>query len=91
MVKLVALQLVQLIGARSTTRGPINQEAKAPPLPGFPHTMLSVKKVKDNMRLTFIEKLFANREIRTSVYTRYLHFKGMSYENESYLCDINCV
>ncbi len=22
---------------------------------------------------------------------RYLHFKGMSYESESYLCDINCV
>jgi hypothetical protein len=23
--------------------------------------------------------------------TRYLSFKGMSYESESYLCDINCV
>ncbi len=46
---------------------PINQKAKAPPLPGFPHTMLSVKKVKDNMRLAFIEKLFTKREIGTNV------------------------
>jgi hypothetical protein len=53
--------------------------------------MLSVKKVKDNMWLAFIEKLFTNREIGTSVQTRYLSFKGMSYESESYLCDINCV
>jgi len=43
------------------------------------------------MRLAFIEKLFTNREIRTSVQTRYLRFKGMSYESERYLCDINCV
>jgi hypothetical protein len=43
------------------------------------------------MRLTFIEKLFTNYEIRTNMQKRYLRFKGMSYENESYLCDINCV
>ncbi len=58
---------------------------------GFPHTMLNVKRVKHNMQLAFIEKLFTNCEIRTSVQTRYLRFKGMSYESESYLCDINCV
>ncbi len=67
MAKLTALQLVQLVGARSTTRGPINQEAGAPPPPSFPHTMLSVKMVKDNMRLAFIEKLFTNRKIGISV------------------------
>jgi hypothetical protein len=67
MVKLATLQLVQSIGARSTMGSSINQEAGAPPLPSFPHTMLSVKKVKDNMRLTFIEKLFTNCEIGTSV------------------------
>jgi hypothetical protein len=43
------------------------------------------------MRLVFIEKFFTNREIETSVQTRYLSFKGMSYESESYLCDISCV
>jgi hypothetical protein len=43
------------------------------------------------MRLTFIEKFFTNREIGTSVQTRYLRFKGMLHESESYLCDINCV
>jgi hypothetical protein len=53
--------------------------------------MLNVKKVKDNMRWAFIEKLFTNYEIGTNMQTRYLHFKVMSYENESYLCDINCV
>ncbi len=47
--------------------------------------------MKDNMRLAFIEKLFTNREIRTNVQTRYLRFKGMSYESERYFCDINCV
>jgi hypothetical protein len=31
------------------------------------HTMLNVKKVKDNMQLTFIEKFFTNREIGTRV------------------------
>jgi len=40
-------RLVQPIGGRSTTRGPINQEVGIPPLPGFPHTMLNVKRVKD--------------------------------------------
>jgi hypothetical protein len=67
------------------------QEARAAPPSRFPHTMLSVKKVKDNMWLAFIEKFFTNREIGTSVQTRYVRFKGMSYENESYLCDISYV
>jgi len=91
MAKLAALQLVQPVGARFMTRGPINQEAGAPPFSRFPHTMLSVKKVKDNMRLAFIEKIFTNREIGTNVQTRYLSFKGMLYKSESYLCDISCV
>jgi hypothetical protein len=73
------------------TRGSINQEAGAPPPSGFRHTMLSVKKMKDNMWLVFIEKLFTNREIGTNVQTKYLRFKGMSYKNESYLCDISYV
>jgi hypothetical protein len=71
--------------------GPINQEAGAPPPPSFPHTMLNEKKVKDNMWLAFIEKLFTNREIKTNVQTRYLSFKGMSYKSENFLCDISCV
>jgi hypothetical protein len=58
--------------------GLINQEAKAPPLPGFPHTMLSLKRVKDNMWLAFIEIFFSNYEIKISMQTKYLHFKGMS-------------
>ncbi len=102
MAKLAMLQLMQLVGARSMTRSPMNQETGAPPSPGFPHTMLSVKNVKDNMRLTFIEKLFTNCEtfieklftnceIETIVQTRYLHFKGMLYESKNYLCDIICV
>jgi hypothetical protein len=82
---------VQLVGIRFAVRGSTNQKARAPPLLGFPHTMLSVERMKDNMRLVFIEKLFTNRTIETSVQTRYLRFKGMSYENESYLCDIRCV
>jgi hypothetical protein len=36
-------------------------------IPGFPHIMLNVKRVKHNMRLAFIEELFTNREIGTSV------------------------
>jgi hypothetical protein len=60
-------------------------------LPSFPHTMLNVKRVKHNMRLAFIEKLFTNRKIGTGVQIRYLRFKGMSYESKSYLCDISCV
>jgi hypothetical protein len=36
-------------------------------LASFPHTMLSVKRVKDNMQLAFIEKLSTNREIGTNV------------------------
>jgi len=91
MAKLTMIQLVQLVGARSTKGGPINQETKAPPPPGFPHTMLSVKKVKHNMQLVFIEKFLTNRKIGINVQTIYLRFKGMSYESENYLCDINCV
>jgi hypothetical protein len=62
-----------------------------PPPLGFPHTMLSVERVKDNMQLAFIEKLFTNRAIKTNMQTRYLRFKGMSYESENYLYDINYV
>ncbi len=69
---------------------PIQLSLETAPL-GFPHTMLNIKRVKHNMRLVFIEKLFTNCEIGTSVQTRYLRFKGMSYESESYLCDISCV
>jgi hypothetical protein len=43
------------------------------------------------MQLVFIEKLFTNCEIGTSMQTRNLRFKGMLYESENYLCDINCV
>jgi hypothetical protein len=43
------------------------------------------------MWLTCIEKLFTNCKIGISVQTKYLHFKGMLYESESYLCDISCV
>jgi hypothetical protein len=43
------------------------QEVGAPPPSSFPHIMLSVKKVKDNMWLAFIEKLFTNRDIKTNV------------------------
>jgi hypothetical protein len=82
---------MQSVGVRSMTGGLINQEVGAPPPLGFPHTMVSVKRMKYNMRLIFIEKLFTNREIGTSVQTKYLHFKGMLYKNESYLCDISCV
>jgi hypothetical protein len=91
MAKLATIQLVQSVGAKSTKGGPINQETKAPPLLGFPHTMLNVKKVKHNMRLAFIEKLFTNCKIGIGMQTRYLHFKDMSYKSESYLCDISCV
>jgi hypothetical protein len=58
---------------------------------GFPDTMLSVERVKDNMWLAFIKKLLTNCAIGTNVQTRYLRFKGMSYKSESYLCDISCV
>jgi len=69
MVKLVALQLVQLISAKFAAEGPTNKDVGAPPPLGFPHTMLNVERVKDTMRLVFIEKLFTNRKIRTSVQT----------------------
>jgi hypothetical protein len=49
------------------TTQPINQEARVPPPLGFPHTMLNVKRVKANMQLAFIEKLFTNCEIGTRV------------------------
>ncbi len=67
MAKLAALQLVQPVGGRSTTRGPMNQEARALAPPSFPHTMMSVKRLKDNMGLAFIEKFFTNCEIGISV------------------------
>ncbi len=91
MAKLATLQLGQPVSARFMKRGLINQEIWAPPLLSFPHTMLSVKKMKHNMRLAFIKKLFTNREIGISVQTRYLRFKGMLYERKNYLCDISCV
>jgi hypothetical protein len=69
---------------------PIQSSLEMAPL-GFPHTMLNVKRVKHNMRLAFIEKLFTNWEIGIGVQTRYLRFKGMSYKSENYLCDISCV
>ncbi len=59
--------------------------------PSFPNTMLSVERVKDNMRLAFIEKILTNHTIETNMQTRYLHFKGMSYKSENYLCEINYV
>jgi len=65
--ELAVLQLVQSIGARFAVGGPTNQDVGAPPLLGFPHIMLNVERVKDNMWLAFIEKLFTNCEIRTSV------------------------
>jgi hypothetical protein len=43
------------------------------------------------MWLAFIENLFTIRETGTNVQTRYLRFKGMLYESERYLCDINYV
>ncbi len=91
MAELAALQLMQLVGIRSTAKGPTNQEVGAPPPPSFPHTMLNVERVKDNMRLAFIKKLFTNCAIETNMQIRYLRFKGMSYKCESYLCDIKCV
>ncbi len=40
MVELATLQLMQPVGARSVMRGPTNQEAGAPPPPGFsPHNV----------------------------------------------------
>jgi hypothetical protein len=69
-----------------------NQPGGWGPTPlGFPHTMLNVKRVKDNMQQTFIEKLFTNRKIGTNVQTRYLRFKGMLYKSKTYLCDNNYV
>jgi len=67
MAKLATLQLMQPIGAKSTKGSPINQEAGGPPLPSFPYTMLSVKTLKDNMQLGFIEIFFTNYEIKTNV------------------------
>jgi hypothetical protein len=67
MAELTALQLMQSVGTRSMMRGPTNQEVGAPPPPSFPHTMLGVERMKDNMWLVFIEKLFTNRAIKTRV------------------------
>jgi hypothetical protein len=49
MAKLAVLQLVQPVGARPTMGSPINQEVGVASFLGFPHTMLSVKRVKDNV------------------------------------------
>ncbi len=84
-----SLPMVQL--SLETTLQLATTRALHAPLLGFPHTMLSVKKVKHNMQLAFIEKFFTNREIGTSVQTRYLRFKDTLYESENYLCDIKCV
>ncbi len=84
---------MQPVGTRSVARGPTNQDVGAPPPPGFPNTMLNVEKVKDNMWVAFIEKILTNRVIGTSMQTRYLRFKGMSYKNKSYSCALavfNC-
>jgi hypothetical protein len=48
---------MQSIDARFAVRGPTNQEVGVPPFLSFPHIMLSVEKVKNNMQLAFIEKL----------------------------------
>jgi hypothetical protein len=83
MAELAALRLMQPVGIRFAVRGLTNQEARAPPPPSFPHTMLSVERVKDNMWLVFIKKFFTNHAIGTNVQTRYLRFKVMSYESEN--------
>jgi hypothetical protein len=49
------------------TRGSTNQEDKAPTPLGIPQIMLNVKRVKDNMRIAFIEKLFTNYETKTNM------------------------
>jgi hypothetical protein len=67
MIELAGLQLVQPVGTRSVARGPTNQEVGASPPLGFPHTMLNVERVKNNLRLAFIEKLFTNRTIETNM------------------------
>ncbi len=59
--------------------------------PSYFHTMLSVKNVKDNMQLVFIEKFFINYATGINMQTKYLRFKGMLYENENYMCHINYV
>jgi hypothetical protein len=87
----MAPQPVATHALHARTTQPINQEVGVSPPPGFPHTMLNVKRVKANRRLAFIRKLFTNREIETNVQTKYLRFKYMLYESESYFCDINCV
>ncbi len=65
MAELAALQLVQSIGVRFTTRGPTKQEVGAKPPPSFRNIVLNIKKVKNNMWIAFIEKLFINYEIGT--------------------------
>jgi hypothetical protein len=76
MLKLATLQLVQTVGANSMTRGPINQEATAPPFLGFPHTMLSVKRVKDNMWLTFYWKALYQPQDRDQCADKILALQG---------------
>ncbi len=85
MAKLTTLQLVQLVGAKSTTKGPINQEVGAPPPSGFPHTMLSVKRVKHNMQLAFIEKFFSNYKIRNQCGDKILMFQGYVIQEQKLL------
>jgi hypothetical protein len=60
-----SLPSVQLL-LETTPQLATTRALQAPPL-GFPHTMLSVRKVKHNMQLAFIKKLFTNREIEISV------------------------
>jgi hypothetical protein len=64
---------------------PIQLSLKMAP-PGFPHTMLNVKRVKHNMRLAFIENLFTNREIGTGVQTKYLRERlGLTCRQDTYV------
>jgi hypothetical protein len=44
-----------------------NQPQEVTPPLSFPNTMSSVKRVKDNMQLVFIEKLLTNRAVETIV------------------------
>jgi hypothetical protein len=52
---------------------------------GFLHTMLNVKKVKHNMQLAFIKKLFTNRKIRTSVLDKILMFQKYVVQEQKLL------
>jgi hypothetical protein len=69
-----------LVQCTQRTNGSLRSWAPTPL--GFPHIMLSVKLVKDNMQLAFIEKFFTNREIGTNIQTKYLCFKGVVRERK---------